>query len=74
MNLRLVGAVLVPIGLLLILYRGYTWVSDKPDINVGTIQLRLGREAPSNTPLWLGLLSVVAGGALVVVGGPKDRA
>jgi len=74
MNLRWVGAVLVPIGLALILYRGYTWLTDKPDISVGEIQLRLGRTAPSNTPLWLGLLSVAAGGVLVVVGGPKERA
>jgi hypothetical protein len=74
MNLRIVGGLLVPIGLVLILYRGYTWMTDKPDIDVGAIQLRIGRTAPSNAPLWLGLASIVVGGALVVAGGPKSAA
>jgi hypothetical protein len=68
MNLKVVGGVLLLAGIALSLYRGYTYLTDKPDINVGTIQLRLGREAPSNTPLYAGMAAIVAGGALLVVG------
>jgi hypothetical protein len=71
MNLKVVGGLLLLAGMVLVLYRGYTYLTDKPDINVGTIQLRVGRVAPSNAPLYAGMVAIVAGGALLVMGVAK---
>ena len=68
---RLVAIVLIAGGILALVYGGFSYTHDSTLAKVGPIELNARKTETVNIPLWAGIGAIVAGGVLLVVGGPK---
>jgi hypothetical protein len=64
-GLKLVGAVLLVLGLLALAYGGFSYTKDTDKVNVGPIHLVVQDKERVNIPLWAGLAVAIAGGVLL---------
>lgn len=65
---QIVGLVLLALGILALVYGGFSYTKDTHDVNLGPIEFQVKEKEKVNVPLWLGVVAVVGGGALLVVG------
>jgi hypothetical protein len=66
--ISLVGIVLIVLGLVALVYQGYTYKSRDTIVDIGPIHATAEREHTVPLPPVVGIVSVVAGVVLVVVG------
>jgi hypothetical protein len=62
---KLVGAVLLALGILSLAYGGFTYTKDTDKVNIGPIHLEVKDKERVNVPLWAGVLVAIAGGVLL---------
>ncbi len=62
---KLVGAVLLAIGILALAYGGFSYTKNTDKVNVGPIHIAVEDKERVNVPLWAGVLIAVAGGVLL---------
>lgn len=62
---KLLGAVLLALGLLSLAYGGFSYTKDTDKVNVGPIHLTVEDRERVNIPLWAGLAVAVVGGVLL---------
>jgi hypothetical protein len=62
---KLLGAVLLVLGLLALAYGGFSYTKDTDKVNVGPIHLVVQDKERVNIPLWAGLAVAIAGGVLL---------
>ncbi len=73
MNLtKLIGAALIVVGALGLLYGGFSYTKDTTAIKLGPIELSVKEKKSINIPLWAGIGALVIGGILLGIGG-KNR-
>jgi uncharacterized membrane protein len=68
MNIRkLVGVVLLAVGTLALVYRGFTYTSKKHTAHLGSLDLSLKEKKRLEVPVWAGVAAIVAGAALLIL-------
>ena len=62
---KLVGAVLLALGILALAYGGFTYTQDKNEVTVGPVHFSVTDKERVNIPLWAGVGIAVVGGVLL---------
>jgi hypothetical protein len=71
--MKTAGMVLVALGILALIYGGFSYTKETHDADLGPIKLQVKEKERVNVPLWAGVAAIV-GGALVLVGAGKKAA
>ncbi len=66
---KLLGIALLVAGVLGLVYGGFSYTKDTTAVKLGPIELTVKEKQSVNIPLWVGIASMVAGGALLALGG-----
>lgn len=66
---KLLGVALLVAGVLGLVYGGFSYTKDTTAVKLGPIELTVKEKQSVNIPLWAGIASIVAGGALLALGG-----
>lgn len=69
--IKLVAIVLIVVGVLGLVYGGFSYTKDKTAFKLGPIELTVKETETVNVPLWAGIGAIVVGGVLLVFGGRK---
>ncbi len=69
--LRIVGLLLVVLGILGAVSGRLTYTEETHDASIGPIEISVKDRETIRIPLWAGVLTAIAGAALIVV--PKGR-
>jgi hypothetical protein len=62
---KLVGVVLLVLGLLAVAYGGFSYTKKTDNVDLGPIHIAVQDKERVNVPLWAGVLAAVAGGVLI---------
>jgi len=62
---KLLGVVLLVLGLLAVAYGGFSYVKKTDNVDLGPIHIEVQDKERVNVPLWAGVLAAVAGGVLL---------
>ena len=65
-GLRVVGVVLLVVGLLAIAYGGFSYTKDETKAKIGPVEIQVQEKERVNIPLWAGIGAAVVGGVLLV--------
>ena len=68
---RLVGVVLIVVGILGVVYGGFTYTSKEKAAEIGPVEIQVEKENKVNVPMWAGVVVLVAGVVLVSTGGKR---
>lgn len=68
MSLRkLLGIVLLAAGTLVLIYRGFTYTSEKHTAHLGPVDFTVKEKKRLDLPVWAGVVAIVAGASLLVM-------
>jgi hypothetical protein len=62
---KLLGAVLLAMGLLALAYGGFTYTKSTDKVDIGPIHFEVKDKETVNIPLWAGAAIAIAGGVLL---------
>jgi len=68
---KIVGALLIVLGLLGLLYGGFSYTKETHDVKLGPIEFSVKEKQSVNVPVWAGVAAIVGGAVLLLVGGRK---
>jgi hypothetical protein len=63
---KLLGAVLLALGILAVAYGGFSYAKKKDEVNLGPIHFEVKDRERVNIPLWAGVVAAIVGGVLLV--------
>ena len=66
---KFLGISLLVAGVLGLVYGGFSYTKDTTAVKLGPIELTVKEKQSVNMPQWAGIASIVAGGALLALGG-----
>jgi hypothetical protein len=69
--IRILGLVLLAAGLLALAYGGFSYTDESHDAKIGPLELSVKEKEHVAIPPWAGVAGVVAGVALLLVGGRR---
>ena len=62
---KLVGAVLLALGILALAYGGFSYTKDTDKVDLGPIHVAVQDKERVNIPLWAGVIVAIVGGVLL---------
>jgi drug/metabolite transporter (DMT)-like permease len=62
---KLLGLVLLVLGVLALAYGGFTYTEETHDAKLGPIELEIKDKERVNVPVWVGAAAALAGGVLL---------
>ena len=65
---KLAGAVLLALGILALIYGGFSYTKDRHRVDVGPVHLDVDEKERVNVPVWAGVAAAAVGGALLASG------
>jgi hypothetical protein len=65
-GLRVVGIVLLVVGLLAVAYGGFSYTKDETAAKIGPVEIQVQEKERVNIPLWAGIGAAVVGAVLLV--------
>lgn len=68
---KVIGAVLLALGALALVYGGFSYTKDSTAAKLGPIELKVKEKETVNVPMWAGVGAILIGGVLLVVGGKR---
>ena len=71
-TVRAIAFALILAGALGLVYGGFTYTKDTHQTKLGPIELSVAEKETVNIPIWLGVGSILIGGALLIFGGKKS--
>ena len=71
--MRILAIVLVAVGILVLLYGGFSYTKETHDAKIGPVEINVEEKERVRVPVWAGVALVVAGTGLLVVGPKKLR-
>jgi hypothetical protein len=66
---KIAGAVVLILGILGLVYGGFSYTKETHDANLGPIEFQIKEKERVNIPIWAGVVGIVVGGALLFVPG-----
>lgn len=69
--MKMLGIVLLVVGLLALAYGGFSYTREEQKAKLGPLELSVKEKERVNIPMWAGIGAVVAGAALLVAGGKR---
>jgi hypothetical protein len=63
--MKMAGLVLLVLGILALVYGGFSYTREKGDAKIGPIEIQVTEKERINVPLWAGIGAVAVGGALL---------
>jgi hypothetical protein len=69
--IKSVAIALIVLGVLALLYGGFSYTKDTTAVKLGPLELSVKEKETVNVPIWVGVGAIVVGGLLLVVGGKK---
>ena len=70
-GIKLLGVILIVLGILGLVYGGFSYTKEKHEANLGPIEFSVEEKERVNVPLWAGVGAIVVGAGLLLVGGKK---
>lgn len=70
-GLRLLAVVLLVLGVLALVYQGFSYTEKKHEAKVGPLQFEVNKKERVEVPTWVGVALVAAGGGLLLVRGRR---
>ncbi|MEO8675159.1 MAG: hypothetical protein ABI569_06235 [Casimicrobiaceae bacterium] len=70
-GIKMVAMVLIALGVLALIYGGFTYTKETHEMKIGPIELSVKDKETVNVPIWAGVGAVVIGGLLLVFGSKK---
>jgi hypothetical protein len=68
---KIVGIVLIVLGLAGLAYKSFTVPGEKKGVQIGSLDLSVQKKERVEVPTWAGVAAVAIGAALLVAGGRK---
>jgi hypothetical protein len=68
---KIVGIVLIVLGLAGLAYKSFTVPGEKKGIQIGSVDLTVQKKERIEVPTWAGVAAVAVGAALLVAGGRR---
>jgi hypothetical protein len=62
---KLLGAVLLALGLLALAYGGFSYTKSTDEVDIGPIHFEVKEKETVNIPLWTGVAVAIVGGVLL---------
>jgi hypothetical protein len=62
---KLLGVVLLALGILAVAYGGFSYVKKTDQVNVGPVHFEVQDKERVNIPLWAGVVVAIVGGVLL---------
>jgi hypothetical protein len=69
--MKIVGVVLLALGILALVYGGFTYTKETHEAKLGPLQLEVKEKERVNVPVWGGVVLAVAGGAVLLLAGRR---
>ena len=63
--MKLTGIVLLVVGILALVYGGFSYNREKGDAKIGPVEIQVTEKEHVNVPVWAGIGAVVVGAALI---------
>jgi hypothetical protein len=63
---KLLGAVLLGLGILALAYGGFSYTKTTDKVNLGPVHIQVEDKERVNIPLWAGVVIAIVGGVLLV--------
>jgi hypothetical protein len=70
-GIKIVALALIAAGVLGLIYGGFTYTKNTHEAKIGPIEMTMKEKETVNVPVWAGIGAIVAGAALLLVGGRK---
>ncbi len=70
-GIKIVGILLIVGGVLGLVMGGFSFTKETHKANLGPISMSVEEKQTVNIPLWASIAAIVAGAAVLVVGGKK---
>ena len=71
-GIKIVALALIAAGVLGLIYGGVTFTKETHEAKIGPIEMTMKEKETVNVPVWAGVGAIVAGAALLLVGGRKN--
>jgi hypothetical protein len=69
MNTRqLLGVVLVVLGILALVYQGFSYTKTNREAKIGTFEVNFKQKEHVDVPVWVGVVGIAAGAVLLLKG------
>ncbi len=68
---KILGAILIVLGVLALVYKGFTYTEETHKAKLGPLELAVKDKERVAIPTWAGIAAVVAGAALLLVPGRR---
>ena len=65
--MRMIGIVVLAVGILALAYGGFSYTKETHDAKVGSLELSFKEKQTVNVPAWAGVAAIAAGAALLLV-------
>ena len=62
---KLLGAILLALGLLALAYGGFTYTKSTDNVDIGPVHFQVTDKERVNVPLWAGVAVAIVGGVLL---------
>jgi hypothetical protein len=69
---KMVGIVLIVVGVLGLAYGSFTYTRETHEANVGPINLSVSEKETVNVPVWAGVVAIALGGGLLLMGAKRS--
>ena len=70
-SLKFVAVALLIVGVLGLVYGGFSYTKDTTALKIGSLELSVQEKKTVNIPMWAGIGAIAVGGLLLVFGGRK---
>lgn len=68
---RIVALVLIGLGVLALVYGGFTYTKERHDAQLGPLEIEFAEKERVNIPAWAGAAAVLLGSAMLAFGRPR---
>jgi TRAP-type C4-dicarboxylate transport system permease small subunit len=71
-GIKIAALALIVVGVLGLVYGGFSYTKETHRATVGSLELSVTDSKRVNVPIWAGVGAIVAGGALLFLGGRRS--